>query len=63
VKAEFYNRLLARGYDASTLNNLFSKWTEREALLSKVKNRVFGTKIAKDSDNPVVFKAQYNPEM
>ena len=63
VKDDFYKRLLARGYDAKTLNNLFTRWSPRENLLQKVRKRLCGDNAPKTSSRPLVFKTQYIPEM
>jgi hypothetical protein len=40
VKNEFFDRLIARGYETSMLNGLFTKWSSRDILLKKVKERL-----------------------
>ena len=63
VKDDFYKRLLARGYDAQSLNDLFKKWSPREKLLERVCKRIFGENTSKNSSQALVFKSQFLPEM
>ena len=63
VKDDFYKRLLSRGYDAKTLNDLFTKWSPREKLLEQVCKRIFGDNSPKNSSQALVFKSQFLPEM
>jgi hypothetical protein len=63
VKDDFYKRLLARGYDAPTLNDLFTRWSPRENLLQKVRKRLSGDTAPRDTSRALVFKTQYLPEM
>lgn len=61
VKANFYDRLLARGYTDGTLNSLFQKHQTRDYLVEALQKH-FAHQSQRMKRKPVIFKILHLPE-